>query len=382
MNELRRIIHAEAAASGGIRFDRFMALALYCPECGFYERDEDRVGRRGDFHTSVSVGPLLGELLAFQTRRWWQSSGAARLRFLEAGAHGGQLAGDILHWWKQQHPNEAGDVCYTLLEPSPRREAWQRSRLGDWGRQVEWWRDWPATPTDEFTVILSNELLDALPLRRFGWDAGTRCWFEWGVTGGPERFAWTRLALTGSPADLDLPAAPELLAVLPDGFTVERNLAAETWWTRAAGWLRHGRLLTLDYGDWPATALQPERPNGTLRAYRRHQAAADVLADPGEQDLTAHVDFRRLAAAGERAGLMTEEFAPQGRWLARRGAAAMQAGGEFGEWTPTRRRQLQTLAHPDHFGRRFQVLVQTRHGEQEPSKQEPPPPTPNLDRPD
>lgn len=360
MNALRRKIHAEAATCGGIRFDRFMELALYCPECGFYERDEDSVGRGGDFHTSVSVGPLLGELLAFQARRWWRASGMARLRLVEAGAHGGQLAADLLNWWQARHPAEVGRVHYALLEPSPRRETWQRRRLAGFGLRVEWWRDWPATAKDEFTVIFSNELLDALPLRRFGWNAADGHWFEWGVGGGPERFDWVRLPLAEMASDLDLPAARELLAVLPDGFTVERNLAAEVWWSRAAAWLRRGRLVTLDYGDWPETPLQPERPGGTLRAYRRHQAVENVLADPGEQDLTAHVDFRRIAAAGERAGLVTEEFMSQGRWLTRLGAAAMSAGDEFGDWTPGHTRQFQTLTHPDHFGRRFQVLVQAR----------------------
>jgi SAM-dependent MidA family methyltransferase len=360
MNDLRRKIHAEAVLRGGIRFDRFMELALYCPECGFYERDEDSVGRGGDFHTSVSVGPLLGELLAFQARRWWRASGRERLRLVEAGAHGGRLAADVLRWWHTRHPAETERVGYALLEPSPRREMWQRRRLAVFGQQVEWWRDWPAPAADEFSVILSNELLDALPVRRFGWDAAAGRWFEWGVGGGPERFDWARLPLTEVALAADLPAAPELLAALPDGFTLERNLAAEAWWARAAVWLRCGRLLTLDYGDWPEHALCPERSEGTLRAYRRHQMQADVLADPGEQDLTANVDFRRIAAAGERAGLRTEVFLPQGRWLAQLGAAAMQAGAEFGDWTSGHTRQFQTLTHPDHFGRRFQVLVQER----------------------
>lgn len=337
-----------------------MELALYCPECGFYERDEDRVGRGGDFITSASVGPLFGELLAFQCRRWWRAAETPRLRLVEAGAHGGRFAADVLNWFQLRHPREAADrVRYAVLEPSARREQWQRRRLALFGGRVEWWRHWPvATDADEFAVILSNELLDAMPLRRFGWDAVARRWFEWGVRGGPERFEWARLPLAQAAAELDLPAEPA--AALPDGFTVERGFAAEAWWTSAAAWLRRGRLLTFDYGDWMGEPPQPERPAGTLRSYRRHRVGADALADPGEQDLTAHVDFRRIAMAGERTGLVTEEFAAQGRWLARLGAEALNAEAEFGEWTPSHTRQFQTLTHPDHFGRRFKVLAQAR----------------------
>jgi len=364
MPTLAPIIHAEAALRGGIPFQRFMELALYCPECGFYEKEADNVGRSGDFYTSVSVGPLFGELLAFQFSEWWNESGQDRLRLVEAGAHDGQLAADVLGWCQHQRPELFERIDYCILEPSARRQDWQQRKLAPFADRVDWWSEWPSAGAtvspSTCNVIFANELLDAMPLRRFGWDAAGRHWFEWGVVSEGERFVWTRLPLVESASALDLPAEAELLAVLPDGFTLERSPAAEAWWRAAAGWLPGGRLLTFDYGYVAAEAISAARPNGTLRAYRQHRYCEDVLADPGRQDLTAHVDFGRIEATGLAAGLQTERFDTQGRWFTQLAAQAIPAGARFGEWTPERTRQFQTLTHPQHLGQSFRVLVQLR----------------------
>ena len=154
-------------------------------------------------------------------------------------------------------------------------------------------------------IIFANELLDAFPVHRLGWDAKAGAWFEWGVTLQEGRFAWKRLDsdtthLTRQPTLATL--APELAAVLPEGFTVDVCPAAEAWWRSAAGVLGAGKLLTFDYGLTSEELLTPERRHGTLRAYHRHHLSADVLARPGEQDLTAHVNFSGIEAAGEAAG--------------------------------------------------------------------------------
>jgi SAM-dependent MidA family methyltransferase len=119
-------------------------------------------------------------------------------------------------------------------------------------------------------------------------------------------------------------------------------------------------LVTFDYGYPPEESLSANRPAGTLRSYRAHQQTSSVLLNPGEQDLTAHVDWGRIERLGLEAGLVTEELCPQGRWLARLAAATVQASAGFGEWTPARSRQLMTLTHPQHLGLNFQVLVQRR----------------------
>jgi len=157
-----------------------------------------------------------------------------------------------------------------------------------------------------------------------------------------------------------LPDAPELLRVLPNGYIIETGTAAEDWWRRAAQSIVHGKLMTIDYGHDASGLLAPGRVDGTLRAYRGHQLAGDVLACPGEQDITAHVDFQRIQSVGLDAGLATETFETQGRYLTRLAAEAWSENSAFGSWTPRQTRQFQTLTHPEHLGRSFRVLVQAR----------------------
>jgi SAM-dependent MidA family methyltransferase len=367
MLPLAQIIREEIAKQGAIAFARFMDLALYCPECGFYEKEEDSVGRAGDFYTSVSVGPLFGELLAFQCAHWLGVSSAADcgLRIVEAGAHRGQLARDVLHWLKAQRPEIFARTEYVILEPSVRRREWQRKTLTDFSAQVRWAESMSSpdlrlqTP-DPFTVCLSNELLDAMPVRRFGWDAVQRAWFEWGVAVAGERFVWSRLAGETPAAALHLPSSPELLDVLPDGYVFETSPAAEQWWHAAARSLTQGKLLTLDYGFSAEEIISPGRLNGTLRAYRQHKQSDDVLADPGQQDLTAHVNFARIEEVGRAAGLRTELFESQGRYLTQLAAVAWKPEAQFGVWDARCTRQFQTLTHPEHLGRSFRVLIQSR----------------------
>ena len=106
----------------------------------------------------------------------------------------------------------------------------------------------------------------------------------------------------------------------------------------------------------------PERSEGTLRAYHRHRASNDVLACPGDQDITAHVNFTAIRAAGESAGLRTDAFQTQAQFLTSIAARTWADEAPFGKWTSERTRQFQTLVHPAHLGRAFRVLVQERSG--------------------
>ena len=161
-----------------------------------------------------------------------------------------------------------------------------------------------------------------------------------------------------SPQWPELPA--ELMAVLPDGFTTEICPAAENWWRAAAGRLEGGRLLTIDFGLNAEEFFAPQRAGGTLRAYHRHRLSADVLGNVGEQDLTAHVNFSAIQAAGEAAGLRTERLETQARFLTGIARRAWDEGCGFGPWTSAHTRQFQTLTHPEHLGRPFRALVQAK----------------------
>jgi SAM-dependent MidA family methyltransferase len=365
LNTLTEIIKAEIRARGVISFARFMELALYCPDYGFYEKENDSIGRGGNFYTSVSVGPLFGQLLAFQFAAWLEAMPGDRVQIAEAGAHDGKLAADLLGWLKQHRPAVFERLEYVISEPSARRRGWQAERLRDFAAQVRWDSgDWAGQQSSG--VIFANELLDAFPVHRLGWDAAAHQWFEWGVAVSDSGFVWAKLgqhagaveALCARSRLAELSA--ELLAVLPDGFATELCPAAEKWWCGAALALGRGRLLTLDYGLSAMDFFAPQRRGGTLRAYHQHKVSADVLANPGSQDLTAHVDFSAIRAAGESVGLTTEVFASQAEWLTKLAMQFWKEAEAAGEWTRRRARELQTLVHPEHLGRAFQVLVQAR----------------------
>lgn len=374
MRPLTERIRREIAAAGPIPFARFMALALYCPEIGYYEREGETIGRRGDFFTSVSTGSLFGELLAFQFATWLDALAAPPFHLVEAGAHDGQLALDVLSWFAHYRPDLLAHLHYWLLEPSGRRRARQRERLKPFLSRMQWVTDWQDLPERPLRgIVFCNELLDALPCHRLGWDGKARQWFEWGIGYEGETFCWTPLpnsaaaaaelvALASTTGDSPRSCflTPEVLDQLPHQFTIEVSPAALAWWQRAATALRAGTLVAIDYGLEAEQFFRPERAGGTLRAYYRHHLAADPLARPGEQDLTAHVNFTALRATGETAGLTTDTFTSQGQFLTRVAAATWAAPKQFPAWTAQRRRRFQTLTHDEHLGRAFKVLVQSR----------------------
>jgi SAM-dependent MidA family methyltransferase len=388
MTELGERIAREIGDRGAITFARFMELALYCPNYGYYEREEDIVGGQGDYYTSVSVGSLFGELLAYQFAVWLSEDRAAEereaMRIVEAGAHGGDLARDILRWLQEYRPELFSRIEYWIVEPSRARQEWQERKLADLGNKVRWVGDLARlagrvspdvripTAVGLRGIVFSNELLDAMPIHRLGWDARAHAWFEWGVTCQAGEFVWTRIKDRGtgggdqrssaplSSSQLQLPIESGLLEVLPDGFTTELSLAAKEWWRDAAMALEHGKLVTVDYGFSAEEFLVPERREGTVRGYQRHRLARDVLANPGQQDITAQVNFTAIRVAGESVGLRTNTFLTQAQFLTGIAARTWDNERSFGKWTPERIRQFQTLTHPEHLGRSFRVLVQQR----------------------
>jgi SAM-dependent MidA family methyltransferase len=356
VSAVQEIVRLEIQKNGVLPFARFMELALHCPEHGYYETKMD-IGRRGDFYTSVSAGELFGQMLAFQFSNWLEESRIADrgLRIVEAGAHDGRLAGDILTWLQLHRPGLFQEAEYAIIEPSKRRREWQMETLKDFAPRVRWLSGFNESTIQRFHgVVFSNELLDSFAVHRFGWDAKEKKWFEWGVAVDGDKFLWTKIRNPQSPI-----INPQLEAVLPDGYTIETSPAAEAWWREAAAVLERGWLMTLDYGLTNEELLSPARPRGTLRAYSRHHVSDDVLANPGEQDLTAHVNFSAIQRAGEDCGLKTAFFGSQAKFLTEILAAADKTKS-LGEWSAKKARQFQTLTHPEHLGRAFRVLVQSR----------------------
>ncbi len=334
-----------------------------CPNFGYYEHLGVSPGQQGDYFTSVSVGSLFGELLAFQFAAWLEALPGRQWQIVEAGTHEGFLAGDILRWLQAHRPDISRFLEYWILEPSDRRKHSQEQVLGNLKESVRWFDSWSALPPSGVNgFILSNELLDAMPAQRLGWDATLKQWFEWGVTVNGDDFVWARMPehegtkVVGIGKELP----PELLAVLPDGFTTEICPAAMDWWHHAAHSLKAGKLIAFDYGLMAEQFFTPERQEGTLRAYYRHHQTKDLLVNVGKQDITAQVNFTAIQGVGERAGLRTVHFVTQAQFLTGIMAQMSKNGPSSIQLSSAQVRQFQTLTHPEHLGNSFRVLVQAR----------------------
>ncbi|MCC6231271.1 MAG: SAM-dependent methyltransferase [Verrucomicrobiales bacterium] len=355
MTEAEAVIRREIMDRGPMTLARFMELALYAPGVGYYERPECVVGRVGDFYTSVSVGPMFGFLIASRVAAW--TPGWERIEVLEAGAHDGRLAADILSALAEHHPACFERVTYHLLEPSPVRRERQRAMLAAYANRVVWHEGWEASTVPAGGVLVANELLDAFPVHRYGWSASERRWYECGVGLSGEQLEWCRLP-TGP--EFEVPELAEIEPWLRDGWICEQSPAAAAWWRQACRRWRRGWMVTFDYGHEQRWGWRPERPEGSLRAYSAHRVSDRVLADPGGQDLTAHVNFGDLVRVAEQEGWRVETHEPQGRVLTRWAAEILAGGGDGAAWIQSHARQLQTLTHPTHLGQAFRALVQSK----------------------
>jgi SAM-dependent MidA family methyltransferase len=343
---ISEIIRAEIGAHGPMPFRRFMELALYHPTLGYYGSGRARIGRKGDFFTNVSVGPIFGRLLALQVSEMWTFLGSpAEFSIAEQGAHEGHLAADLLGGLREFAPECLAATTYRIVEPSPVLAAGQRERLAAWGSRVRWTASLAETEIGT-GVHLSNELPDAFPvhlivLTRDGWR-------ERMVIAEQGRFAFVDGPL-GSEALRR--ACAQISGPLAEGYVTEVNLAARDWIGDVAARLRRGFVLAVDYGFSREDYYAPSRTSGTLAACANHRRESDPLARPGEIDLTAHVDFTSLIEAGESAGLRMLGFTDQHHFTVGLGLRHFADGRNANE-----RRAFQTLMHPEFMGQAFKAV--------------------------
>ena len=349
---LTKILRDRIAHQGPIPFRDFMDAALYHPEHGYYTSGRARIGRGGDFFTSVSVGPLFGALLARQFAEMWTRLGEpAEFALVEQGAHGGEFARDVLAALREIAPACFTAVRCEIIEPSESLRAAQRETLVEFAAaKVRWHPTLDALPP--FTgVHFSNELPDAFPVHAVVWDGSA--WRESHVAFEGERFIFTEREISSDALRTALAKLPPV----PTGYRTEINLAAPAWIAALAAKLVRGFVLVVDYGFSRAEYYRSERTAGTLTGYAQHRRVDDVLAAPGETDLTAHVDFTALAERAGEAGLRVAGFTDQHHFLVALGALHFPA--EIPDTAASRRelRAFKTLMHPQMMGRSFQVLA-------------------------
>jgi SAM-dependent MidA family methyltransferase len=322
---LLEAIRAEIGRGDGrITFAQYMRLALYHPLHGYYTdpAGHEPVGRGGDFFTSVSVGPLFGRILAAALCRYRAELGnPPGFRVVECGGRGGQLRADVLA--------AAPDLQYDVVEANE------------------------PLPAEMVGCVVSNELLDALPVHRVGVRDGQ--WIEWYVTSD----------LREEPGPLSDPrlatAVEGLPAQMMEGYRTEINLAARDWIADVARRLQRGFVVTFDYGFEREEYFAPHRHEGHLQCYYRHTKNADPFDRVGEQDISAHVEFTSLIEHGRAFGLELVTFTDQAHYLLEMGEEIIRdiverTAGQLSK----ERAAIHQLIHPGHMGRSFKVLVQRK----------------------
>ena len=324
-----------------------MEMALYDPECGYYASGRARVGKSGDFFTSVSVGPVLGEILAGQIIEMWEALGRPDdFTIVEQGANDAQLACDVID---ALAGTALEGARFVIIEPFPAMRAIQSLKLA--GRPVAWF----GSPDDlpAFCgVHFSNELFDAFPVHVVR-SSGT-CWDELHVVSTPGGLAWEPLPPQADVADV-LAGFP----LRPAGYTAELRLSLRPFFRSLSARLTRGFLLAVDYGMTFESLLAPHRVAGTLSCYLDHRRDATPLECPGEKDITAHVDFTGMARDAVTAGFQLDGFTDQHHFLV--GASASMLRDMDGRpLTPASQKKLlnlRTLLHPESMGTQFHAIL-------------------------
>jgi len=358
MTSLEEIIRAEISSAGPMRFDRFMELALYHPDLGYYAKNGVVIGRSGDFYTSVSAGPLFGALLARQFFQMWELLGSpGKFWIIEQGAHDGQLACDVLEWCRAVTPDFFETIHYGIVQASGAASIRQKcAPQGDLVSRMTWFENLAELAAEKpVGVFFSNELPDAFPVRSVTYRTGQ--WLEQHIAIKNGALCWTDRPIEDAVLAQTIDAL-EIPAL--EAYTTEINLRALDWISDVARAMARGYIVTIDYGHPASLYYAPHRTGGTLTAYVKHHAVEDVLAEPGMRDITAHVDFTSLARAGEKAGLATLGFLDQQRFLM--GIAHDELSGSLERPVKLQENLLawNTLTHPDHLGATFFALLQAK----------------------
>ena len=318
------LLAGEIGRNGPVTFRRFMEVALYHPECGYYRRAPDPFGQHGDFFTAEQIQPVFGILMAARIRQLYRDMGSPRdFTVVELGAGRREMAEAFAEWNYVPVDIDSG-----------------------------------ALPQNFSGVVFSNEFFDALPVDAVLYRDGAFHEQCVALTGGA--FTWQTGEVVGVAAERYLRRyylPPE------EGRWYEVNLAALAWIERIAAALTKGYIFSVDYGFTRAESVR--FPAGTLMGYRRHTAREDVLSEAGLRDITAHVNFTALEDAGHACGLATVRFETLARTLLDAGEADQFASVLAGDATEALRRRMQLKTLLFGMGETFRVLLQEKNGRED-----------------
>ena len=322
VESIRETIRAQGPQS----FAWFMQQALYHPEHGYYSSGRCAIGRKGDYFTNVSVGPLFGQLLAWQFLEMWERLGKMNdFVIVEQGAHDGQFARDVLEFVQKRLPELFGALRYLILEPFPILEEQQRRMLEAFGDKVEW----RESPEPFAGVHFSNELLDAMPVRL--------------IRDGTEKL----VALDGDKF---------VFVERPVDKTIFNQAALESIDDIAAN-LQRGYVIAIDYG------FLDQEFGSTVQVGAQHRNLDSPFEQIGHADITMSVHWGSIVERAQANGLRVAGFTDQHHFLT--GILSQVESGDGGKSlladSRKAKRELHTLVHPEMLGRSFQVLALTKN---------------------
>ena len=355
--QLQSILDERIAATGGITVAEYMELALYHPRYGYYASRAQRSGRGGDFYTSVDAGPLFGACIAqFLNARFHQlTNSPTTFDVVEAAAGNGRLSRDILDTAQREFPGFYSAIRLHLVERSPRARAAQRETLGPHAGKLT--SSGEGLPARVEGAVIANELLDAMPCHLVEMtDAGLRELYVVGQAFRADGLALEARELSNAEVAAQLARGG---ARLEPGWRAEVSIEASAWVSAAARALASGTLLLFDYGHRAEELYNDRHSSGTLVRYAGHRMDDRWLEDPGEGDLTAHVDFTSVQIAAEAEGLRLAGFVDQTRFLIDNGIAdRLPTGSSVADVRA--RLQARTLISPEGLGGTIRAMALDR----------------------
>jgi SAM-dependent MidA family methyltransferase len=331
-NTLNDLILAKIDASGGkIPYSIYMELALYAPGLGYYANGLQKFGPTGDFTTAPEISPLFGKSISHAIQDF---------HLLEFGAGTGILAKTLLE-------NHKNIKKYWILEISSELQHRQKELLKDYLDKVTWLTELPQEPFSG--VILANEVIDAFPVTKFLWKDNKT--YEYFVTQNNNQLS----LIIDEASNSRINQFVETLD-LPNNYSSEIHLTLKPWIKSLSECLKSGLILIIDYGFPRHEFYHPERSEGTIMCHYQHRAHADPLYKPGEQDITAHVDFTAIAEAAVENNLEIAGYTSQAGFLLDNNLLDFSQGAEDAA-------AIKLLTLPTEMGELFKVIALTKNWE-------------------
>ncbi|OAS13832.1 hypothetical protein A8708_24730 [Paenibacillus oryzisoli] len=350
-----------------ISFRDYMEICLYEDTVGYYQKDRIKIGKQGDFYTSSSIGTVMGEMVAafISKQLHTRANHLHAIEIVEWGGGNGRMARQLLDEMKRVDPDLYQLITYTLIESSAYHRGLQQDQLVEHVERIRFLDEtsWLSESPRDHVFVLANELLDAFPVHRLQYR--DRAFHESHVI-WQDREPYLQEIWSPLEPGRILDYLNALEVQWQDGQMSEMNLEAIDWYVRLTNRMLSGCVIAIDYGDIEEELYASHRHQGTLMCYQKHEAHDNPFIAPGEQDITAHVNFSLCHKAAVSAGFEPFVFQTQRQFLVEQGILEKLQNhfdpNPFSE-VSKRNRSIRQLLLSDGMSELFKVFVAIKKGE-------------------